>query len=31
VGLIDERWCERLPSELGARLQELIASRDSEA
>lgn len=31
VGLIDESWCHRLPPELGARLRELIASRDREA
>ncbi len=31
VGLIDESWCGRFPSELGARLRELIASRDREA
>ena len=31
VGLIDEPWCDRLPPELGARLRELIASRDREA
>jgi hypothetical protein len=31
VGLIDESWCERLPTELGARLRELIDSSDREA
>jgi hypothetical protein len=31
VGLIDNGWCERLPPELGARLRELIDSRDREA
>lgn len=31
VGLIDEGWCDRFPPELGARLRELIASRDREA
>jgi hypothetical protein len=31
VGLIDGSWCERFPSELAARLRELIASRDREA
>jgi hypothetical protein len=28
VGLIDEKWCDRLPSELAARLRELAASPD---
>jgi hypothetical protein len=28
VGLIDEAWCDRLPSELAARLRELVASPD---
>jgi hypothetical protein len=27
VGLIDESWCERLPSELTARLRDTIAER----
>ena len=31
VGLIDGGWCDRLPAELGARLRELIDSRDREA
>ena len=31
VGLIDESWCAGLPPELGARLRELIDSRDREA
>jgi hypothetical protein len=31
VGLIDESWCDRFPPELGARLRELIHSRDHEA
>jgi len=31
VGLIDESWCAALPPELGARLRELIDSRDREA
>jgi hypothetical protein len=31
VALIDEGWCDRLPPELGARLRELLASRDREA
>ncbi len=31
VGLIDESWCDRFPPELGARLRELINSRDQEA
>lgn len=30
VGLIDESWCHRFPPELGARLQELMESRDRE-
>jgi len=30
VGLIDESWCDRFPSQLGARLRELIESRDRE-
>jgi hypothetical protein len=30
VGLIDENWCSRLPSELAARLRELAASPDRE-
>jgi hypothetical protein len=30
VGLIDETWCDRFPPELGARLQELIESKDRE-
>ncbi len=28
VGLIDEKWCDRLPAELAARLKELAASPD---
>lgn len=31
VGLIDESWCRRFPTELAVRLQELIGSRDREA
>jgi hypothetical protein len=31
VGLIDESWCSRLPSELATRLEQLIASRAEEA
>lgn len=31
VGLIDDSWCDRLPTELGARLRELIDLRDREA
>jgi hypothetical protein len=31
VGLIDESWCDRFPPELGARLRELVRSRDQEA
>ena len=30
VGLIDSTWCERVPSELAARLRELIETRDRE-
>lgn len=30
VRLIDESWCDRFPPELGARLRELIESRDRE-
>ena len=30
VGLIDESWCGRFPPELGARLRELLESRDRE-
>lgn len=30
VGLIDETWCERFPPPLGARLRELLESRDDE-
>lgn len=31
VGLIDESWCARFPSELGARLQEVLDTREREA
>ena len=31
VGLIDQDWCNRLPVELGARLEELIREREREA
>jgi hypothetical protein len=31
VGLIDGRWCGRVPPELGARLAELVAQRDRES
>ncbi len=31
VGLIDERWSDRLPPELGVRLKELIEQGDREA
>jgi hypothetical protein len=31
VGLIDESWCDRFPPELGARLREVIESKDREA
>jgi len=31
VGLIDESWGRRFPTELAVRLQELIGSRDREA
>ncbi len=30
VGLIDESWCDRFPPALGARLRELMESRDRE-
>lgn len=30
VGLIDESWSDRLPSELGVRLRELIESKERE-
>jgi hypothetical protein len=30
VELIDESWCDRFPPELGARLRDLIESRDRE-
>ena len=30
VGLIDETWCSRLPSELSTRLKELLATHDRE-
>jgi hypothetical protein len=30
VGLIDERWCDRLPSELAARLREVMETRERE-
>ena len=30
VGLIDENWCDRFPPAIGARLRELIESRDHE-
>ena len=30
VGLIDASWCDRFPAELGARLREVIDSRDRE-
>ncbi len=30
VELIDESWCERFPPELGARLRDLMDSRDRE-
>jgi hypothetical protein len=30
VGLIDGRWCDRLPPSLGARLRELIDTKESE-
>ena len=30
VGLIDQGWCDRLPSELGIRLEELIDERERE-
>jgi hypothetical protein len=30
VGLIDQGWCDRLPSELGVRLEELIDQRERE-
>lgn len=30
VGLIDQTWCERFPPALGARLRELIETRDGE-
>jgi len=30
VGLIDPSWCDHFPTELGARLRELIDSRDRE-
>jgi hypothetical protein len=29
-GLIDQDWGDRLPAELGTRLEELIAERDRE-
>ena len=31
VGLIDASWCDRFPTPLGARLREVIQSRDQEA
>ena len=31
VGLIDASWCDRFPARLGARLRELIETRDREA
>jgi hypothetical protein len=31
VGLINESWCSRFPPELGARLEEVIDSREREA
>lgn len=31
VGLIDQGWCDRFPSELGARLRDLMDTRDREA
>ncbi len=31
VGLVDASWCARFPPALGARLRELIDSRDREA
>ena len=31
VGLIDQSWCGRLPPELGARLKEVLDTRDREA
>jgi hypothetical protein len=30
VGLIDDRWCDRLPTSLGARLRELIDVGENE-
>ncbi len=30
VGLIDESWCDHVPPTLGARLRELMESRDRE-
>ena len=30
VGLIDSRWCDRLPASLGARLRELIDVGEKE-
>jgi hypothetical protein len=30
VGLIDASWCDRLPTELAARLKELIETRERE-
>ena len=31
VGLIDQSWCGRLPPELGARLKEVLDTREREA
>lgn len=31
VGLIDESWCDRFPPTLGARLREVIESKNREA
>ena len=31
VGLIDEKWCQRLSPELAGRLKEVIESREKEA
>jgi hypothetical protein len=31
VGLIDGRWCGRVPPELGVRLEEIVAQRDRES
>jgi hypothetical protein len=31
IGLVDATWCGRFPAQLGARLKELIETREREA